>query len=91
MHKLFVRFLVVAALLATAGNLHARENTVETAEKPRAGVIRVKLQAEAARMVGKAPRMKAKGAIDAGTAPLTKAAQQVKRLSNKFGQSLFIV
>lgn len=78
MHKLFVRFLVVAALLATAGNLHARENTVETAEKPRAGVIRVKLQAEAARMVGKAPRMKAKGAIDAGTAPLTKAAQQVK-------------
>ena len=58
MHKLFVRFLVAAALLAGVGNLHARENgTSATVEKPRAGIIRVKLQAEAAQMVGKAPRM----------------------------------
>ncbi len=79
MHKLFVRFLVAAALLAGVGNLHARENgTSATVEKPRAGIIRVKLQAEAAQMVGKAPRMKAHGTIDAGTAPITKAAKQIK-------------
>ena len=79
MHKLFVRFLVAAALLAGVGNLHARENATRmAAEKPQAGVIRVKLQTEAARMVGSAPRMKAHGKIDAGTAPLSRAAEQVK-------------
>jgi len=79
MHKLFVRFLIATALLAGVGNLQAREDMPQmTAIQPKAGVIRVKLQAEAARQVGVAPRMKAHGVIDAGTAPLSKAAKQIK-------------
>lgn len=82
MHKLFVCILALAALAVGTGSVQARETEArQTAEKPLSGVIRVKLQPEAARLVGQQPRMQAHGKIDAGTAPLSRAAAQVKAVN----------
>ncbi len=82
MNKIFVWFLALAAIVCGSGSLYARETGVEQkAQEPRAGVIRVKLQPEAARLVGSSPRMKAKGKLDVGTTPLSRAAEQVKAVS----------
>lgn len=79
MHKLFVWILALAAIVVGTGSVQARETETRlAAEKPLSGVIRVKLQPEAARLVGQQPRLRANGKVDAGTAPLTSAAAQVK-------------
>lgn len=79
MHKSFIGFLAAAAMFAATGTMHAAENkATETLPAPRPGIIRVKLQPEAARLVGSAPRLKAHGKVDVGTAPLSKAASAVK-------------
>lgn len=53
-----------------------------SAEKqPTRGVIRVKLQPEAALQVGKAPRVQTRGVLSTGVSTLDRAAKQVKAVS----------
>ena len=75
-HKFYRWLTVLAAVVVTSVGAFA-----QTA--PTKGVIRVKLQTEVARKVGKAPRMQANGVLQTGATPLDRAAKQVKALSIK--------
>ena len=75
----FFRWILLLAAIVVSGTVVQAADTA-----PRKGVVRVKLQAEAARKVGTKPRMKAAGAaFETGVPTLNRAASQVKAVKMK--------
>jgi len=76
MHKVTFRILLLLVLLIGGASVDANAGRT-----PSQGIIRVKLQPEAAMKVGRAPRVKAKGALLTGATPLDRAASETKAVS----------
>ena len=76
----FLKWLLLAA--AFVGSAMASDAQTRPApQQPRKGVVRVKLQPEVARQVGKSPRMKASGKLSTGMTQLDQAVAGIKGIS----------
>lgn len=77
MHRFFRTLMLTLALAATVPCIGADAQTPPA----KRGILRVKLQPELARQVGKTPRLKAGGAFNTGAASIDRAAARVGAVS----------